>query len=244
MKAIIISDEQKTIDDLDSFLSERNFGTIIYRWLLKALDNIEEIRPDLIIVSANEYPRHWKTLTQFVASGIGGDSASVVLLSAIPLSSEESDKASALGVKGFFCGTSEEGLQQLSEILEKLYPPSVPSVSVFETSKQEETEDEALPTVDSIVNEHEVTFDLESSTLIFLNPKTGKMITGNVISYSFKKQSVDFVPEDFNSVKELHENDILEPVTFEIDGHAKNYKGSLISKTETLSIFLEEELNG
>ncbi len=242
MKAIIISDEQKTIDALDSFLTERNFGTIIYRWLLKALDNIEEIRPDLVIVSANEYPRHWKTLTQFASSGIGGNSANVVLLSAIPLSSEESDKALALGVKGFFCGPSEEGLQELNEILEMLYPSS--AVSPVTESEPEETEEDALPTVDAIVTEHEVTFDLESSTLLFLNPKSGKMITGKVISYSYRNQSVDFIPEDFNSVKDLNEKDVLEPVTFEIDGHAKNYRGSVISKTETLSIILEEELNG
>ena len=73
MKAIIISDDSKTIEVLDKVLVEHNFDTIIYRWLLKALDNIEEIRPDLVIVSVSEYPRHWKTLTQFVASGIGGE---------------------------------------------------------------------------------------------------------------------------------------------------------------------------
>ena len=55
MKALIISEDEKVYTTLDEILKNANYDTIIYKWLLKALDNIEEIRPDLIVVSSSEY---------------------------------------------------------------------------------------------------------------------------------------------------------------------------------------------
>ena len=77
MKALLISDDESIVTPLDSYLKNHQFDTIIYKWLIKALDNIEEIKPDLIVISAAEYPRHWKTLVQFVKSGIGGDNVKI-----------------------------------------------------------------------------------------------------------------------------------------------------------------------
>jgi len=53
MKAIIICDDEELIGKVDSVLASLSYDTIIYRWLLKALDNIEEIRPDIVVVSAS-----------------------------------------------------------------------------------------------------------------------------------------------------------------------------------------------
>ncbi|MCF0241199.1 MAG: hypothetical protein HUK25_01090 [Treponema sp.] len=121
MKAIIISDESETIDKINTCLIKNGFDTIIYRWLLKALDNIEEIRPDLVVVSTSEYPRHWKTLTQFITSGIGGDKTSVILYTQNSLSDEDKLKAETLGVKGYFENTFEDGLNNLELILNEVF---------------------------------------------------------------------------------------------------------------------------
>ena len=86
MKALIISEEEKVYSTLNDILIKADYDTIIYKWLLKALDNIEEIRPDLIVVSSSEYPRHWKTLVQFVKSGIGGDDIDIYLYEPNPIS--------------------------------------------------------------------------------------------------------------------------------------------------------------
>ena len=62
MKALIISDKQEIIDFSSKFLKENGYDIIVYRWLLKAIDNIEEIQPDLIILSVAEYPRDRKSV--------------------------------------------------------------------------------------------------------------------------------------------------------------------------------------
>lgn len=99
MKALIISDEQDVIEKLSSKLKADGYDIIIYHWLLKALDNVEEIHPDYIVLSASEYPRQWKTLASYVSSGIGGNDVKFCLYDFDSLSSEDKIKAEQLKVE-------------------------------------------------------------------------------------------------------------------------------------------------
>lgn len=101
MKALLISDRKEIIDFVTPLLKEKNFDLIHYRWIIKALDNIEEIQPDVIVLSAVEYPRHWKTLAGFVQSGIGGNDVKMYLYDTEPLSQDDSKKAYDLGILSF-----------------------------------------------------------------------------------------------------------------------------------------------
>ena len=101
MKALVISERSEIIDFVTPRLKELGFDIIHYKWIIKALDNIEEIQPDVIVLSAGEYPRHWKTLAGFVQSGIGGNDVKVYLYENGPLSVEDAVKADQLGVKSF-----------------------------------------------------------------------------------------------------------------------------------------------
>ena len=98
MKALVISDRQEIADYVTPLLKKEGFDIIRYKWIIKALDNIEEIQPDVVVLSADEYPRQWKTLAGFVQSGIGGKDAKVYLYEDQPLSDEDKEKASGLGV--------------------------------------------------------------------------------------------------------------------------------------------------
>ena len=101
MKALLISDRKEIIDFVTPLLKKNGFDMIHYRWIIKALDNIEEIQPDIIVLSAMEYPRHWKTLAGFVQSGIGGNDVKVYLYDTEPLSADEEKKAYDLGILSF-----------------------------------------------------------------------------------------------------------------------------------------------
>ena len=101
MKALVISDRSEIIDYVTPLLKEKGFDLIHYRWIIKALDNIEEIQPDVIVLSAGEYPRHWKTLAGFVQSGIGGNDVKMYLYETTPLSEEDQKKADDLGIREF-----------------------------------------------------------------------------------------------------------------------------------------------
>lgn len=112
MKALIVSDDESIVSPIDDYLQDNQFNTIIYKWMIKAIDNIEEIKPNLIVISAAEYPRHWKTLVQFVKSGIGGDDVKIFLYEPSPLSTADNDKAKELEVN-YFSSLEEAELKKL-----------------------------------------------------------------------------------------------------------------------------------
>lgn len=117
MKALIISEDTSFVQAFSTFFKNNCIDIIVYKWLLKALDNIEEIAPDVIILNTAEYPRHWKTLVQFAKSGIGSEKVCVFLYEPVPLSNEDFMKAEALDVNGAFSDLSDNTLSGiLSEI--------------------------------------------------------------------------------------------------------------------------------
>ena len=101
MKALIIADSDTLIDFCCDTLKNAGYELIIYHWLLKALDNIEEIAPDIIIIDASSYPRHWKTLVQYTRA-ISEDKIDFFLFTLSPLSEDEKAKATSLKIKKVF----------------------------------------------------------------------------------------------------------------------------------------------
>ena len=163
MKALIISEDEKVFTSLNETLTKAGYDTIIYKWLLKALDNIEEIRPDCIVVSSSEYPRHWKTLVQFVKSGIGGEDVKIYLYEPNPISQEDQEKAKILGITGYF------------DKLEEFAPDEIHEKPVI-------VEDKA-PESDAIIN---------TGHFMFTHPVTKKFVSGKFFDYNGKTLSCSF----------------------------------------------------
>ena len=191
MKALIISEDEKVYSTLDDILKKASYDTIIYKWLLKALDNIEEIRPDLIVVSSSEYPRHWKTLVQFVKSGIGGDHVEIYLYEPTPVSKEDEEKARILGVNGCFSEFEEFTAILVddagSDANNVIPDPVEKQTSVPETEPQA-TEEQSIP---------------NTGHFMFTHPETKKFVSGKYFDYNGKTLSCSFFEEaDLNTVKE------------------------------------------
>lgn len=179
MKALVISDNQEIVDSLQSYLKENNFDIIIYRWLLKALDNIEEIHPDIIFVSACEYPRHWKTLASFVKSGIGGNNIKLFLYDPVPLSEEEVKKAHELGVQALINNLSDLELRKIgSNIINTGLSDN--SINTNDKKNKEDKDDEVIFASNEDSNKY---VDYE---LILTHPLTGKFVFASAIYNSDK----------------------------------------------------------
>jgi hypothetical protein len=124
MKALIVADDQKIIDEISAVVKKSGYDIILYRWLLKALDNIEEISPDVVIINAAEYPRHWKTLAQYCRSGIPSQPPRIFIAVNDHFSDSEYDKAKKLKVQIF--SSAEETLStSLAELFEQQNPDSL-----------------------------------------------------------------------------------------------------------------------
>ena len=117
MKVLLIAEDEQTTSAILPVIKDVGAEPIVYRWLLKALDNVEEIAPDAVIISTAEYPRHWKTFVQFTKSGIGGIVPKVILYNSRKMSDDEKEKARSLGVFGMFGALDESGLEDLKNYL-------------------------------------------------------------------------------------------------------------------------------
>ena len=184
MKALLISDDESIVTPLDSYLKNHQFDTIIYKWLIKALDNIEEIKPDLIVISAAEYPRHWKTLVQFVKSAIGGDNVKIFLYEPSPLSDEDKLKAKKLQVSYF--ATLEE--TDLKKLISSFFPEgdilfNHPKTNAVYSAKLFRKDDKRIQ-FKSDFRIPEITInDYINHLTLSINDKC-EIIKGNVISYT------------------------------------------------------------
>lgn len=143
MKALLIADDEKAITNISEVLKSAGYDVIVYKWLLKAMDNLEEIKPHLIVISTKDYPRHWKTLAQY-ASGINSDyKPELILYAEEPLSEDELKKAETLRVRGIFNSCEVEGLDKLRQILSKT--PDIFSGYLTDPEQGEVTLKDILP---------------------------------------------------------------------------------------------------
>ena len=229
MKALIISEDEKVYSSLNESLRKAGYDTIIYKWLLKALDNIEEIQPDCIVVSSSEYPRHWKTLVQFVKSGIGGDNVDIYLYEPNPISQEDQEKAKILGITGYFESLESFNIPPVAAIetpaaceptvaAEVDEPPiaSEPPVAaeppvvaepveaqLAEVDADAKVEVEASPETPAIIN---------SGHFIFTAPQSKKFVCGKFFDYNGKTLSCSFYEPA--EMENLSHDEVISAFTF------------------------------
>ena len=157
MKAVIIAESESIIEEFSQYYKENGYDIIVYRWLMKAMDNIEEIDPDLIFINAEEYPRHWKVLCQYVA-GLNKN-PKIVLYSSSVLNDEDKNKAKILNIDSVI--NSSEDLQEICT-LEELCPTTT------ESEQEIETESELIS---EITPEIDVEQEIETESVIEVEPE-------------------------------------------------------------------------
>jgi hypothetical protein len=99
-------------DIFTQYIKPLGFELIRYRHVLKAMDNIDEVDPAGIIISARDFPRHWKILVQFVRNQRSKESCPIIILKGDAFPLEETSKAFFLGVNGIVI----ESLDNTAEI--------------------------------------------------------------------------------------------------------------------------------
>ena len=98
MKLLLVLGSDDNYAAISRQIKSLGFEPVRYRHVVKAMDNIDEINPGAIIVSARDFPRHWKILVQFVRAGLTKEKCPIILLKGPSFSAEENSKASFLGI--------------------------------------------------------------------------------------------------------------------------------------------------
>ena len=124
MNLLLVLDSDDNCGIISRSTGPLGFALVRYRHVLKAMDNIDEINPAVIIVSAKDFPRHWKILVQFVRSERPREICSIIILKGAGFSTEETSKALFLGANEVLDDTLDkpESLDRLLNILSRKVP--------------------------------------------------------------------------------------------------------------------------
>jgi hypothetical protein len=112
VKILLVSER----DELKGYI-RRNFmprGAEIIQYYnpIKAMDNLDEVEPDVVLFSARDFPRHWKPFLIFLRDSKAREQCVFVILRGDDFDHEEADKAQALQVNGIV----HERLQNREEL--------------------------------------------------------------------------------------------------------------------------------
>ena len=99
MKTLLITASREETDNCAQYLESIGSENITYRWPVKAMDNISEIDPHVLVINADDFPRLWKTFVQFIRADSKFDKVIIFLVSGSDLSEKEQEKAQVLGIK-------------------------------------------------------------------------------------------------------------------------------------------------
>ena len=100
MKLLLVLGSDETHKLITHYVKPLGFELIRYSYVQKAMDNIDEIDPQGIIISAKDFPRHWKIMVQFVRYERPREACPIIILKGDNFSLEEASKASFIGVSG------------------------------------------------------------------------------------------------------------------------------------------------
>ena len=231
MKALVISEDKELVKFYTDIFKENKIDVINYNWLLKAMDNVEEIKPDFIVVNSVEYPRHWKTLVQYVNSEIFIGPTFFILQVNNNFTDDERRKAECLGINSIVSSYSDyfkkKLISQTKDFIEALpYAPCpqtredlpvedkinesqtienespVNEVEINESETEENTSDDQLFSVDMIVNKAKKKAAECPGSYLLTNPITGKVIYGKYLEYDGRKITCKIdKPEDFSGIE-------------------------------------------
>jgi hypothetical protein len=181
MKLLVVSGSDETYNLISINVRPLGFELIRYQHVLKAMDNIDEADPAGIIISARDFPRHWKAMVQFVRSGRPKDACPIILLKGDAFPVEDTSQAFYLGVSGI---VAEDNLDNPAEV-DRLQAILGRYMPIEERRRTPRIHTES---------HHRINF-------VFTNPADNTLVTGDVKSIS--SGGLSFLPQHTTITKDL-----------------------------------------
>jgi hypothetical protein len=180
MKLLTILASDNNQEVISRCVKPLGFDVIRYKHVLKAMDNIDEIDPTGIIISASDFPRHWKPLVQFVRAERSKETTPIIILHGDNFLLDETNKAFYLGVNGVFFENLEEAME--IDRLQNILKNAVPAGEKQKANISKFNQDTPI-------------------AFMFSHPENGKLITGTIKDIS--QTGLTFQPDNINLVKDI-----------------------------------------
>ncbi|HOV63930.1 MAG TPA: PilZ domain-containing protein [Spirochaetia bacterium] len=217
MKALIVIEKEETSNALKRFLKPRGYDFIHYKNPVKALDNIEEIEPDLVVFSAEDFPRHWKPFISFLRNIRSKEETIFILLKGPLFDFEEGAKASFLGVNGIVKESLDDRLElnQFEELI---------------------TRYGSLP--DGRGGLRYVVRKTDDIELIMNHPTNFKLISGSVLDVSLR--GLSFKPDDPQITLDIPEESIIPSASIRIEDQIFSTSLHVLRNNQILAMLFKD----
>lgn len=209
MKVLIVAETDEIIEDFSLYYSKLGYDIIKYRWLMKALDNVEEIEPEIVVLSALDYPRHWKTFVQYLKSPIIKKQPEIILVTPEIISNEERQKASILGIQTIINDVTEMKETKNTKTISQpivIEDKKITAKDVRQTKTPVEVTKE--PTKLEEFKDYKA---LEDIKFIFTLPNNNSIINGKVVKFDYP--TLHFIPSNKTILSRVHIDQIIPSCT-------------------------------
>lgn len=213
MKILLVSERDELRDFIRHNFMPRGSEIIQYFNPIKAMDNLDEVEPEVVMFSAEDFPRHWKPFLVFLRDSKPRDQCVFVILRGEDFDHEEADKAQALGVNGIV----DEKLRDRQELsrLKDL-------VNRYRDIGDPRSEKRMIPTrVDQV-------------RFVFTHPKRMEMIFGHVEDIS--ATGIAVVPYDRHGIMDLAVGSDLNSCSLRIGQNTMSLTARIVRNERSLSL--------
>ncbi|MCR4714256.1 MAG: hypothetical protein K5751_07745 [Treponemataceae bacterium] len=248
MIALLISGSQDEYGSIKSALSEKDYSVIHYTNFLKAFDNLDDINPDLIIISAQDYPRHWKIIS-FVAK------YHMATKTIVLVNQDFTDKKDANFLSAYlFTYDTEENFNKslFLEILKFSNTSSSEIQDTINTLDSSETitstkinydeyfdeEDFPAPTVEELLSHsaNEYISTGSKCNFVYMNPSVMSIITGKVVSFIYPE--ICFIPDRKEGFQSIYIGQILDDCSLKTEIGLSSVKTCVTDVSDTITMHI------
>ncbi|WP_020613345.1 PilZ domain-containing protein [Sediminispirochaeta bajacaliforniensis] len=212
MKAMLVIEKDSIKHKVVEHLAPQGFVFIHYTNPLKAMDNIDEVAPEIVLFSAADYPRHWKPFLQLFRQGSDAEEKPFILLRGEHFDEEEGTKAGILGVNAIVKEdfANPEDLALLEDILARY--------AVWDDKRYDRR---YVPS-----SKHDLEF-------MFTHPQSLRIITGRVEDFS--AGGLLFLPEPGISLLDLQIGTTIDLCTLNVSGAYFEISAKIIHNSGPIS---------
>jgi hypothetical protein len=192
MKALIVARDDTLKNLLAYHLKPLGFEILYFSDPIKLLDELDKLEPQMILASAVDFPRHWKTLVKLLREKRSKEECVFVLLAGT-LPFEEAAKAIHLGVNGIVSAGSgdKQQVRQLAQLYRR-----------YRSVKDQRRFQRLVPS------------SRERVQLVFVHPRNSAIVTGSLAEISI--QGAGFKPADPESTADLRRGEQIPLATLRV----------------------------
>ncbi len=216
MKILLVSER----DELRQFIKHnfipRGAEIIQYYNPIKAMDNLDEVDPEVVLFSARDFPRHWKPFLVFLRDTRSREQCVFVLLKGDEFDHQEADKAQALAVNGIIDEQlrDREELERLKELVNR-----------YRDIGDARQEKRLAPT------------DVDLVRFVFTHPRKMEMIFGHVEDIS--ATGIAFVPYDRHRVMDLAVGSDVTACSLRVGETSLSFGARIVRNERALSLVFD-----